>query len=458
MTPRLIHMVYFPWDRDQRLLADPDAFDHRPYENMRRYAPDFEVRLWTYPRAREWCRANYPAIWACMEGLARPTMMVDVLRWLVVYHFGGVYWQYDMNPLAPMARMVPGSGREARLFTEFVLSPEECRRMADEPIRRGEPEEAARVMNQAFSAVPRHRFIKAVLDLILERATALTPRRDYDILYICANAAVSTAWARFGRTDPSLELLSRAETRRLLRVQYKGTWRVNRPGEKDAAPSGGSRAAAFFRRRVKSLPGFFRLVRTHPYEQVLAGPRNPSRMDEASASFDLGPILGRLADAYGIRSVLEFPCGDAAGRGLDGLAGLKYVGADLDRAVLRQNGKRARAGGAAFRFLNPAYSRWPRADLVVCRNFFTYLDDRGIREALRTMARSGSACLLTTTYPLLNGNWDGALGDWRPLHLALPPFSFPEPLALFPDPEPERRPDRALGLWKLAEIEKRLGA
>lgn len=446
-------MVYFPWGPDQKRLADPDAFDHRPFENMRRYAPDFEVRLWTWPRAREWCRAEYPAIWRVVEALPRPTMMVDVLRWLAVYHFGGLYWQYDMNPLAPMARMLPGPGKEARLFTEFVLSPEECRRMADEPIRRGEPEEAERVMNQAFSAVPRHRFIKAVLDLIVERATTLTPRRDYDILYICANAAVSTAWARFGRTDPSVELLSRPETRRLLRVGYKGTWRADRPADappEPSAPSLISRVAAFGRRRVKAIPGFYRFVRKHPHELALAGERSPLRLDEAGRPFDPWPILRRLADGRGIRSVLEFPCGDVSGREPANLAGLRYIGGDLDRGIVLRN--RRQGGGMAFRFMNPAHTRLPRADLVLCRNFFTRLDDRDIRQALRAFARAGANWLLTTTYPLLNGNWAGALGDWRPINFTKPPFSWPEPLALFPDPEPERRGDRGLGLWGVGDI------
>ena len=221
-------MIYFPWGKDQRLLADPHAFDHGPYERMCRYAPDFEVRLWTLDRAEEWAKAAYPGVWSLMLTLARPTMMVDVLRWLVVYHFGGIYWQYDMNALVPMTSILPGRSFGVRLFTEKVVDCEWCQRSASIPIRNGEPEEPVRVCNQAFAAVPRELFVKKVLDLILERARSLVPREDYDIIYICANAAVSTAYDRFGKDDPAVELMPAEVTRKSFRIVYRGTWRTDR--------------------------------------------------------------------------------------------------------------------------------------------------------------------------------------------------------------------------------------
>lgn len=218
-------MIYFPWDQEGKLKADVLDFDHGPYERMMRYAPDFEVQLWTLKRAEEFAEENYPDIGKLMWSLAHPTMMVDVLRWLVVYHFGGIYWQYDMNPLVPMTRMLPPEECQVRLFTECVVDDAWCREVAQIPIRRGEPEEPIRVCNQAFSATPRQPFIKRVLDLIVERATRLTPQEDYDILYICANAAVSTAYDRYGKDDPAIDLVPEPETRRMMKIQYRGSWR-----------------------------------------------------------------------------------------------------------------------------------------------------------------------------------------------------------------------------------------
>ena len=450
-APRIIHMMFFPWGKDQKLRADQEAFDRKPCESMVRYAPDFEVRLWTYAQAREFCTAHYPAIWEGIHKLARPIMMLDVLRWLVVYHFGGIFWQYYQVPLAPMARMLPSPGRQAKVFTEFVLSPGECRRLAAEPIRNGEPEEPVRVLNQVFSAVPRHPFIKATLDLIVERTSTLTPRRDYDILFISANAAVSTAYDRFGKNDPTVELVSRPDTRAMFKTQYLGSWRTDDAaagGAKEPAVSLPARVARACKAAVKSVPAlagaYFRWVEPHPHETAFAGMTR-----EAQGDSPVGGMAGWAAE-YGIRSVLDYPCGPVGG--VAAWKDVAYIGGDPVRATARRNRRECRVPGASFRFMNIMYSRLPRVDLVVCRNIFTRLPCRDALEALRRLRASGAGWLLATTFPLLNANWDGALGDERPLNMTLPPFSFLEPLRILPDPDANGRTDRSLALWKLADI------
>ncbi|HOW96266.1 MAG TPA: hypothetical protein P5567_03455 [Kiritimatiellia bacterium] len=451
-APRLIHMMFFPWGKDQKLRADQETFDRKPFESMARYAPDFEVRLWTYARAREFCAANYPAIWEGIHRLARPIMMLDVLRWLVVYHFGGVFWQYYQVPLAAMDRMLPSPGRQAKVFTEFVLSPEECRRLAAEPIRNGEPEESIRVLNQVFSAVPRHPFIKATLDLIVERTSTLTPKRDYDILFISANAAVSTAYDRFGKNDPTVELVSRPDTRAMFKTQYLGSWRTDDAAKRPAGPTAVSavaRLARAARAAVKSVPclagAYYRWVEPHPHETAFAE-RPPARRDDGGGEW--AGAIPALAAEFGIRSVLEYPCGPAAASRLAAWNGLTYIGGDPVRETVKRIGP---AGAGAVRFMNAMYSRLPRADLVVCRNFFVRLPYRDALAALKRLRASGARYLLATTFPLLNANWDGALGDERPLNMTLLPFAFPEPLRVLPDPCPDGRTDRSLGLWTLAD-------
>ena len=80
MIPKLVHMMHFPWDRQQRLRDDPEAFDHASYDAMQRYARGFDVMLWTYPKASALCRERYPAVWDALGKAARPVMLLDVLR------------------------------------------------------------------------------------------------------------------------------------------------------------------------------------------------------------------------------------------------------------------------------------------------------------------------------------------------------------------------------------------
>lgn len=226
-APKIVHLIYFPWDRDQRLLPDPSDFDRAPCDRTRHYAPDFEVRLWTYDRARAFCGDFYPEIWSVLQSVPRPMMIVDVLRWLVVHHHGGIYWQYGSTPRVPMAEFLPSPGKAVKLFTEVVITPDFARQMASEPIRGGEPEERVRVRNQVFSAVARSDFVAAVLDLQLMRLKSHPVRRDYDVLFVTGPALCSTVYDRCGRTDPRVELVPPGQSERMFEVHSTGSWRTD---------------------------------------------------------------------------------------------------------------------------------------------------------------------------------------------------------------------------------------
>jgi hypothetical protein len=78
-----------------------------------------------------------------------------------------------------------------------------------------------------------------------------------------------------------------------------------------------------------------------------------------------------------------------------------------------------------------------------------------IWRALRNFKRSRSRYLLTTTFVEHDDNPEIATGEWRPLNLERPPFSFPPPLAVVD----ERclhsggvMRDKRFALWELANL------
>ena len=436
MTPRLIHIIYFPWDRDHRLKADENDFDHGPVEALRQYAPDFEIRLWTWSRARDFCCAHYPEIWATVEKCPHPTMMVDILRWVMGLHFGGIYWQISTTPLVPLADLLPGPGKNVSLFTEFVMTPEQCRAMAAEPIRNGEPEEPVRVLNQVFAADPGAPFIRKMLDLVLERNRTLAPKNDYDILYIGANAALSTAYDRFGKNDPAVELLSREESRRRLHWRYLGSWRkavsskAAVPAEPPAMP------------RLDRLPalaaGFYRF-RRHPHEELL------QEIDAGQPRKSCMAFLDAWLEREKIRSVCEAP----GGRGGHGTWTGDYVGGDPRREIVRACRNASPGGNIRFKRMNLLYSRLPRVDLFICPDFLEWLSFAEARRVLRRiLATAQPRFLALTGYRLLQDSWDTAFGDFRPVAHGLAPFRFPEPVEVLALPSRRGgRPDRSLMIW-----------
>ena len=438
MAPRIIHIIYFPWDKSHKLKADEEDFDHGPYFTLCKYSPDFEVRLWTFSKARDFCAAHYPEVWAVVEKCPHPTMMVDILRWLFVYHFGGIYWQLSTTPLVEMGALLPAPGKDVRLFTEFNLTPEQCQALAAEPIRQGEPEESIRVLNQVFSARPRAAFIQKVLDLILDRNRNHAPAKDYDILFIGANAALSTAYDRFGKNDAAVELMSREESRRMLKWRYLGSWR------KDSRP-----ATAFRSPPPPPIPPMdrwpafaaacYRWAKRHPHEALMA------QIDAVRPRTSCLSHILPLSEKLGLRRVYEAPCGacDPAGG-----VPVEYAGGDPNRAVVRENRRRNPGGRARFQHVNMLYSRFPTVDLFICPDFLEWLSYAEALRVLRRIAVSTPRHIALTGYHFLRDSWDTALGDFRPIDFRAAPFRFPEPLETIDlPPLAGGRPDRCLLIW-----------
>jgi SAM-dependent methyltransferase len=153
-----------------------------------------------------------------------------------------------------------------------------------------------------------------------------------------------------------------------------------------------------------------------------------------------------------VRSVLDVGCGDFNWfRTLD-LGQIDYTGVDVVVELIEDN--RKKYGGPHRRFLplEIATEVPPRADLAFCRDCWVHLPNAQILAALKNLRASGTRYLLTTTFSERTENPDIPLGAWRPIHLALPPFSLGPPLRLLSEQRSVEDPayaDKAMGLWEL---------
>lgn len=443
MSQPIVHLMYFPWDRDQKLKADPDAFDHAPYEAMRAYAKGMNVRLWTYPEAKSFCEAWYPEVWAALRTVSRPVMLVDVLRWVVVHHFGGIYWQLNATPLRAMEAYLPAPGINVRLFTEFELTPEQCRAAASEPIRNGESEEPTRVLIQAFAAEPGAAFVRKTLDFLVERVRTFVPQRDYDILYITGNAAVSTAYDRFGKTDAGVERIGLEGSRRMLKWHYQGAWRMDAPPSAPLPPVPPAATP-----RLDRFPGLaaagYQWLRVHPHEALLC------RLDAQQPRSSCLQALLPWIEKTGMRRICEAPSGKYEG----GAGGMEYFGGDPNRLVAQDNRRRSEGARVRFAHVNLLYSRFPPADLFICPDFLEWLSHgEALRVLRRILATAQPQYVALTGYRLLRDAWDIALGDFRPIDFRQEPFRFPEPLETVAlKPLADGRPDRCLMVWDARQL------
>jgi hypothetical protein len=230
-VPHIIHLMYFPWNQQQQLLADPDAFDHTYYQTLCTLYPEWTIMMWTLPRVRALCEKHYPGVWeTAIAHAVRPTQLVDLFRWLVVYHFGGLYLQYDSQLHVSPDQLLPSSnGHRLRLYTEFVWVTPMWRWIVGRQfaIRNGAPEEKWRIMNQIFAAVPKHPYVRLAWNSILERMKIWKPKCDYDILFIGANALVSELYDKIGLNQTDIERINFWQTRHLITISSKASWRTD---------------------------------------------------------------------------------------------------------------------------------------------------------------------------------------------------------------------------------------
>jgi hypothetical protein len=152
---------------------------------------------------------------------------------------------------------------------------------------------------------------------------------------------------------------------------------------------------------------------------------------------------------YGIRSVLDAPCGDfywmkeIAGK-LD-----RYVGVDIVPDLIERNTAAHASDTVSFVCADIALDRLPRADLVLCRDCLIHLPTRLIRRALRNFRSSGAHYLMLTSDRDAGPFHDIPLGSFRRVDFSRPPFSFPIPVCALAEDETG---SRQLCLWELHSL------
>ena len=184
--------------------------------------------------------------------------------------------------------------------------------------------------------------------------------------------------------------------------------------------------------------------------ESVSGPGS-NRARAAAFSAELPPLF----EAFGVRTLLDAPCGD-----FNWMRELpwrleRYVGVDIVSEIVEKNQRAYGSETRSFLHCDLVSDPLPRADAIVCRDGLVHLSLADIRGALCNFRRTGATYLLATTFPSVYQNYDIQTGEWRPINLQRPPFNFSPPLRLID--EKRRGPDgtdvgKYLGLWRLDTI------
>jgi hypothetical protein len=162
--------------------------------------------------------------------------------------------------------------------------------------------------------------------------------------------------------------------------------------------------------------------------------------------------LPLLLRRYGIRSLLDLPCGDFNWMQHVDLQGIRYTGGDIVDALVTQNQEKYGNAHRQFRRLDLLADALPDADCILVRDCLVHLSMAHIAQALDNIKKSNIVYLLTTSFPAVKKNEDIQTGYWRPLNLQIAPFSFTEPLFCLNEGCTELDgafADKSLCMWKI---------
>jgi hypothetical protein len=166
-----------------------------------------------------------------------------------------------------------------------------------------------------------------------------------------------------------------------------------------------------------------------------------------------------LFNDFNISTMLDIPCGDFHWMKDVDLSNIDYMGADIVNELIQKNAENYGRDGVSFQYLNLIKDKLPKKDLVFCRDCLVHFSFADIFLALNNICNSQSEYILLTTFTGRKDNYDIVTGMWRVLNLELPPFLFPEPLRIINEGCTEGDgafEDKALGLWRIADIRKSL--
>lgn len=158
-----------------------------------------------------------------------------------------------------------------------------------------------------------------------------------------------------------------------------------------------------------------------------------------------------------ISTLLDIPCGDFNWmRNID-LSGIKYIGADIVKEIIKNNKNQYEKNNVSFRHMNLIEDTLPQVDLILIRDGLVHMSYGDIFKSLNNVCNSISQYLLTTSFTDRQDNKDIITGEWRPLNLQIAPFLLPKPIRIINEKCTQGKlsyTDKSLGLWKISDIAK----
>lgn len=142
--PKIIHQIW------EEKIPLPEFF-YQFGETWKEFNPSWEYIFWNKSKMDHFVQENFPDYISILKGYKYDVQRWDVIRYLILYKFGGVYVDFDYECLESLDNLLQDKS------CCFGLEPEEHARIFQKKI----------VISNAFIAIkPRHPFMKQILKTV----------------------------------------------------------------------------------------------------------------------------------------------------------------------------------------------------------------------------------------------------------------------------------------------------
>jgi len=158
-----------------------------------------------------------------------------------------------------------------------------------------------------------------------------------------------------------------------------------------------------------------------------------------------------LFDKFGIKTILDIPCGDFNWMRYVIKKPLKYIGADIVDEIIEDCNLHYKLRDIIqFQVLDITNDSLPKVDLVIVKDCFIHFSFEDILRSLRNVKASGSKYVLITngTDSVVKNDEIETGGGYRGLDLQLSPFNFYKPIYEIDTLVHNSR----LSMWKVEDI------
>jgi len=116
MIPKTIHQIFWDYSGEGKPLTEFDVF-HKCHTKALAFCKEygFDHVMWRYEDCENLLKDHYPKYLEMWQNFPQPVMKGDFIRYIILYHHGGIYMDMDMYPVKDFTALL--SNKE--LFTTW---------------------------------------------------------------------------------------------------------------------------------------------------------------------------------------------------------------------------------------------------------------------------------------------------------------------------------------------------